>query len=355
MARRQSLFAPRRRKKRYGCLTVLFLLLIALGVMVGLNSLANRFVKLTEQAITLPELPRALEGFSILHLSDLNAASLGANHEHLKKALEQESYQAVCLTGDMVGKSGNAQPLLTLLEVLGNKVPVFFIAGSSDPPPLLDTAHGDSEVFAPWVRQAQAKGASYLDRPWALEEEGSRIWFCPADMFELDLASARRAYQDRVNQLKASSNPAAPDTGVQLRLAEYQLRIVETKIAARAEIRPGDTIVALRHHPPDPEVLAEMRDAAESTGALLPQVYLSGQLNGGQARLPGLGPIYLPPQEGRTGGWLPGEEGISGLSVYKGQAVYISPGLGVSSYYPIPIRLFNRPTATLIQLTRRLR
>jgi predicted MPP superfamily phosphohydrolase len=98
-----------------------------------------------------------------------------------------------------------------------------------------------------------------------------------------------------------------------------------------------------------------MRDAAESTGALLPQVYLSGQLNGGQARLPGLGPIYLPPQEGRTGGWLPGEEGISGLSVYKGQAVYISPGLGVSSYYPIPIRLFNRPTATLIQLTRRLR
>lgn len=352
---RHSLFAPRRRKKRYGCLTVVFLMLLSLGMLVGLNSLANRFVKLETQSITLPELPRALEGFTILHLSDLNAASLGANHEHLRKALDKESYQAVCLTGDMVGKSGKVQPLLELLDVLGNKAPVFFIAGSGDPPSLLDAAHGDSEVFSPWVRQAQAKGAVYLDRPWALEEEGSRIWFCPADMFELDLASARRAYQDRTAALKASDNPASPQTGAQLRLAEYQLKTTQTKLAARNEIRAGDTMVALRHHPPDPEVLAEMRQAAEGASAHLPQVYLSGQFNGGQARLPWLGPVYLPPQEGGRGGWLPGDEDISGLSVYKGQAVYISPGLGVSSYYPVPVRLFNRPTATLIQLTRRLR
>ena len=356
MARRmESLFARKPRKKRYGCLTVLVLLLVSLGVMVGVNSLSNRFVRLAEQLVTLPELPQALEGFTILHLSDLNAASLGAEHEHLRNALDKESFQAVCLTGDMVGKSGNVKPLLALLDVIGSRAPVFFIAGSGDPQPLLGAAHGDSEVLAPWVRQAQSRGAVYLDRPWALEEEGSRIWFCPADLFELDLDNAARAYQERVKALKASDNPAAPETGAQLRLAEYHLKTIRIMQTARAQMKAGDTVVVLRHHPPDPAMLGEMREAAEKGGALLPQVYLSGQLNGGQIRLPWLGPLYLPPQADGRGGWLPGDEGISGLSVYKGQSVYISPGLGVSSYYPVPLRLFNRPTATMIKLTQRLR
>ncbi len=352
---RANLFAPHRRKKRYGCLTVLFLLMISLGVVVGLNSLANRFVKLAVQPVTLPELPRELEKFTILHLSDLNAASLGRNHEHLRQALDKESFQAVCLTGDMVGKSRNVEPLLALLEVIGGRAPVFFIAGSGDPEPLLSAPRGGSEVLAPWVREAQAGGAAYLDRPWALEEEGKRIWFCPADMFELDLDNARRAYQERVRTLKASAGPASPENGAQLRLAEYQLKTVETKIAAKARMKAGDTVVALRHRPPDPDMLAEMRASAGKAGTLLPQLYLSGQLNGGQTCLPWLGPLYLPPQDDGRGGWLPGEKGISGLSVYQGQSVYISPGLGVSSYYPLPLRLFNRPTATLIELTSRLR
>ena len=100
MARRPGLFGPRRRRIRYGCLTVVFLLMISLGLMVGLNSLSNRFVRLAVQPLTLPELPRGLAGFEILHLSDLHGATLGANHEHLRKALEGESFQAVCLTGD---------------------------------------------------------------------------------------------------------------------------------------------------------------------------------------------------------------------------------------------------------------
>ncbi|MDD4080187.1 MAG: metallophosphoesterase [Eubacteriales bacterium] len=355
MARRQGLFGPRRRRKRYGCLAVVFLLLISLGVMIGLNSLSNRFVKLEIQALTLPDLPRALEGFAILHLSDLNAATLGSNHEHLRKALEGESYGAVCLTGDMVGKGGNAQPMIKLLDVIGDKVPVILIAGAGDPAPLLSFPRGDAEVLAPYIREAQARGAVYLDRPVMMEEDGARIWFCPADTFELDLLSAQRAYQDRLNQLNTGDNPASPENAAQIRLVEYQLKMLEDSAAARAEMKPEDIIVALRHHPPETRLLDELREAAEGTAAPLPDVYLSGQYNNGQARLPGLGPIYLPPQADGRGGWLPGDQGLSGLNYVKGQAVYISPGLGVSSYYPIPIRLFNRPAATLIQLTSRLR
>jgi len=352
MSRGQGLFVPRRRRVRYGCLTVVILLLISLGLMVGFNSLANRFVKLVVQPITLPDLPRALEGFDILHLSDLNAASLGNKHEHLRKTLENKSFQAVCLTGDMVGKSGDAAPLMDLLDLLGQKAPVFLIAGSGDPPPL--SASADGEVLAPYILMAQARGAVYLDRPVLLEENGARIWFCPADTFELDLESARRAYQDRAQSLRAGDLSSA-DTAAQLRLVEYQLVMLEESLAAKALMRAGDTVLALRHHPPETRLLNELREEAEERATLLPQIYLCGQYNNGQARLPGLGPIYLPPQADGRGGWLPGDEGISGLHFTKGQAVYISPGLGVSGYYPIPVRLFNRPVATHIQLTSRLR
>ncbi len=51
---------------------------------------------------------------------------------------------------------------------------------------------------------------------------------------------------------------------------------------------------------------------------------------------------------------MPGDEGFTGLSIRQGYPVYISPGLGVSSYYPLPLRLFNRPVATLVQLTARM-
>ncbi|MDD3573161.1 MAG: hypothetical protein PHP07_09490, partial [Eubacteriales bacterium] len=215
--------------------------------------------------------------------------------------------------------------------------------------------HGDAHVLAPYIKRAQAKGAVYLDWPVMLEEDGARIWFCPADLFELDLESARRAYQQRHEGLMAGDNPASPENAAQIRLVAYQLEMLADSIAARAEMKAEDTIVALRHRPPETRLLDELRQAAEGTAIFLPDIYLSGQYNNGQARLPGLGPIYLPPQADGRGGWLPGDEGISGLYFVKGQAVHISPGLGVSSYYPIPLRLFNRPAMTLIGLTSKLR
>ena len=61
--------------------------------------------------------------------------------------------------------------------------------------------------------------------------------------------------------------------------------------------------------------------------------------------------MHIPVQPDGKGGFFPGDEGFTGLSIVKGYAVYISPGLGVSSYYPLPLRLFNRPAATLVRLT----
>ncbi len=169
----KAFLPPDAGKSALGCLTIVSFL-IAIGLFLGLNSLSNRFVKLANQPIALPDLPKKLEGFRILHLSDLNAATLGAGHEHLKKALALESYEAVCLTGDMVGKSGKTGPLMTLLDIIRGKAPVFLIAGAGDPYPLLSTPRGRRGA-GPLGPGGPGQGTIYLDRPQMLEVEGSGL------------------------------------------------------------------------------------------------------------------------------------------------------------------------------------
>lgn len=355
MAGRQGrrLFAPRRRRHA-GCLTVLLLLSAAVALVLSLNGLSNRYVRLETRPVTVLELPRALEKTGILHISDLHAARLGPEQTHLRQALGKESYQAVALTGDMVGRGGNAEPFLELLDALKPGVPVFFIAGDNDPAPLLSAPHGDGEVKAPWVRAAEAKGAVYLESPVRIDVEGQAVWFVPGDLYFIDLPSASAALTEQVNALKASGKAYEPETGALLRAAEHRLDAVNAALGAMADIKPQDLVVALTHQPPGADMLGELAQEAREKNLSAPGLFLSGQFNNGQVRLPGLGPVYVPPQTDGRGGFFPGDEGFTGLSIQKGFPVHISPGLGVSGYYPVPLRLFNRPAVTLLQLTARM-
>ncbi|NLE68887.1 MAG: metallophosphoesterase [Clostridiales bacterium] len=357
MARRSEgrLFTPRK-KRRTGCITVVVLFALIIGVTLFLNTLSNRFVRLTTRRVTVLNLPRQLERFRILHLSDLNAASLGAGQENLKAALGKEAYQAVVMTGDMVGKGGNIGPMLALAQALDPRVPMLFITGDSDPDPLLAVPHGDGEVKADYIRALEEAGFIYLESPYRLEEEGQVVWFCPGELFMQDLDSARAALIELVDSLKTSDNPYESGTAARLRHAQHRLQVYEDSVAAMAQMQEGDTIVAVMHHPPDPTMLGEMallyREQEEAPPG--PSLFVAGQFNNGQARLPGLGPIYIPPQSDGSGGFFPGDEGFTGLIIHKGYPVHISPGLGNSAYYPIPLRLFNRPQMTLLELTSRM-
>ena len=344
------LFAPQRRRP-IGCLLVALLLLAALLMVLSLNSLSNRYVRLETRRVTVLNLPKQLEGFTILHLSDLNAASLGHKQENLKSALGQERYEAVVLSGDMVGKSGRVQPLLEILDLIPENVPVFLVAGDSDPPPMMDQPHGDGEVLSDYLRQAQAHGAIYLEIPYPLESGGRTIWFCPGDLFLIDLDNAYFALREYASSLQAAENPYEPLTGARLRHTQHRLAVMEASREAMKQMREGDIIIAVMHHPPDSMRLGELSQQVREAHLPSPSLFLAGQFNNGQVRLPGLGPVYIPPQPDGSGGFFPGDEGFTGLSITKGYPVHISPGLGVSGYYPLPLRLFNRPAATLLVLT----
>ena len=338
----------RKRRRHWGCLT-LFLIIRCPGGHALLTP-STGMPRLDTSKVTVLNLPKALEGFSVLHISDLNGARLGAAQENLRQALRGETFQAVALTGDMVG-GGDTQPLMELLGILPKEVPVFLVPGLADPAPLLSVPHGSGEVKAPWVLQAEALGAIYLESPHPLEADGRIVWFCPGDLFAYDLPSARNSLAAQVAALKATGDPYAPQAGAMLRYAEHRLAVTESAIQGMQAMKPGDVIIALSHRPPGDQELSELMARVKEGSLPAPSLFLCGFFNNGQARIPGLGPLFIPPQGDGRGGFLPGDQGLSGLSVRKGFTLHVSPGLGVSPAYPLPLRLFNRPAITLLKIT----
>lgn len=337
------------RKKRGGCLTVLVLLLSFVVLLLALNGLSNRFVKLIDQKVTVLELQKPMEGFSILHISDLAGAWMGEGQENIKSALGKETYNLVALTGDMVGRKGDVAPLLAFLDLVPEGIPVYLLAGDSDPSPYRLDASRPEEVKADYVLQAEERGAVFLEAPLKLEQDGKSLWVCPADSFLFDIKNAVFALNEQIRLLEGMET--TPATASQLLLARHRLSKMEESITALSEMKKGEVILALSHQPPEQEALAELSKAGKEEMRPVPSLFLAGQFNAGQLRLPGLGPLYIPRQMDGRGGFLPGDEGFVGLSIQKGFPVYISPGLGVSGYYPLPLRLFNRPGITLLRLT----
>jgi len=76
---------------------------------------------------------------------------------------------------------------------------------------------------------------------------------------------------------------------------------------------------------------------------------LAGHFVAGQWRLPGIGPVYVP-----EAGWFPGDKGIVGMQRINSVNQYITGGVGASSFYPMPGRVYNPPMVNLLSFTARL-
>ena len=131
---------------------------------------------------------------------------------------------------------------------------------------------------------------------------------------------------------------------------EYQLDRAQRIRDAREAMTEDDICIVLTHAPLGQDFIS----GTSQLGVVNPLIsridlVLAGHLNGGQAVLPFVGPIYLP---GR--GAFPGTQNVSGLSRVGEFLQHISPGLGVNPRHVIPMRLFNPPTITLIKLTNKI-
>jgi len=348
-------------------LLVLMSLIALLAVFTMIDS---NYVRVEQVQVVIPGMDSAFEGFSILHISDLHGKRFGAKQQQLKRALDNVHFDAVCITGDITGQgTGPYDAFYELLEILepSAKRPVFFVAGDDDPPALIGEPGATADVLAEFIIGAQRRGAIYVDAPQRfngtdrLRAVGKSVWIMPGSLLGLDLKNAQDQYENQLRKDQESENANSPGIKARERLIKHQLEVLERAQAAYDPespdyMQPGDLRVALVHTPLRPDFIRTLQNAggantAGSAYARVLDLVLAGHYNGGQVRLPFIGPVYVPGDDLPRSGWFPGNRRVQGLSQVSGIAQHISPGLGTSSAYSVPIRLFNSPRVTVLRLT----
>lgn len=353
---KDPLFAPER--KRHPALAFLVILLVfLLATLLTLNYINNSRVDLLRQRVTVPNLPSSMENFSILHISDLHGLYFGANQERFASAIRGLSYNVVCITGDISGKSGDADAFLRLLDVLDPNVPVYFIVGDEDPDPILATPHRTDGAKNAFIQQAEAKGAVYLDAPYKITVGKSTLWLAPEWVYTLDVAASETGLVDRQRELL--SEPASAARRAAMEAVEYQLDQLARIQAARREVADDDIHIAVTHHPLQLSAMASLQEwTATDNDSYVRKIslVLAGHYAAGQWRLPGVGAVRVPLSAGLgNNGWFPGDQQVVGLSSVMGIPQYISPGLGPCAVSGLPnFRLFNTPAVTLLTLTTKM-
>ena len=329
---------------------VLILLPILIVSLFVLNITVSRRVRLQELRLTILNLPADLEGFSILHLSDLHGARFGENQKAIGTELGTTRYSCVVMTGDMLGEGGDVQPLLELIALMPDDTPKFLIPGDTDGPAVDSSAHSSLSVYTAWAEELQAAGVQILDLPASITREKGRIWFIPESLYALDLDGMRKVYQKQLADLNNRKTTLTADDAARYRSLEYELQRIDTLQEMIKDFQPADIQVVLTHTPLSTDYVADLVSWSEKEDLFsmrYASLILAGHYNGGQWRIPFVGAVYVPEL-----GWFPKDEEVQGLSYTDGIPQYISPGLGADPHYEHqPGRIFNTPVITKITLT----
>ena len=218
--RNQYIFASELTKRhrshrfRNAVLLILPILIISLYV---LNITVSRRVQLQEIRLTMLNLPDDLESYSILHLSDLHGARYGEKQKAFATALGTTRYSCVVMTGDMLGKDGDVEPLLELIALMPPDTPKFLIPGDTDGPLVDSKAHSSLSVYTDWVERLTAAGVQILDRPVLITREKGRIWFVPEELYAMDLEGMRNVFRKQIGELNDRATTLTADDAARIR------------------------------------------------------------------------------------------------------------------------------------------
>ena len=211
----------------------------------------------------------------VLHLTDLHGGEPGIRERAILRAIDEEHPDLVVLTGDTVDR-GSFAPYLEFLRSLHAPLGVFAVDGN-------------------WEH-------------WRPAGDESATWASAGIIF---LRNESRKLRDDLWIVGLDDETAgASDIDGALR-----------------DVPPSAATLAIFHSPITFERLAGRVSVA-----------LAGHTHGGQVRLPGLGPLWLPQGSGRF---------VAGRYEDRGSTLWISRGVGTSI---APVRFFCRPEITLVEL-----
>ncbi len=341
----------RQKRARRRVVTLLGVLLFLVFAFFMGNLMTSRHIVVEDLQVTVLDLPKDLEEYSILHISDLHGARFGEKQKAVASALGTRRYSCVVITGDVLGPDRDVTPLLELIALMPGETPKYYIPGDMDGDPIDYSAHGSLSVYTDWAEQMIRAGVTILDRPVSETRKKGTIWFIPEELYAIDLDGLEATYRTQMDILNQRAASLTADDAARIRATGYQLaRIAEIRELKR-QVKPEDVQIVLTHTPLSEEYVSGTAAWGEKGAAFsirYASMILAGHYNGGQWRLPFGGAIYVPEL-----GWFPEDSEIMGLGYLNGVPQYISPGLGSDPHYTYqPGRLYNRPVITRITLTR---
>lgn len=208
-----------------------------------------------EVAITLERLPKKLDGFRIVHLSDLHHSPF-THIDHIARAVTAASKlkpHIVVLTGDFVSHDAEyIKPVAKILGELKGKYGSFACLGNHD-------HWTDADMV---TKELQTAGVKVLvNEGFRFEAKGSSFWLCGVDdhmVGKTDLPSALKgAFPDEMKLLLAH-NPIifrkAVAAGIDLTLSghthggQIKVRDPEKRILPRRKLSSG------LHHRKDSQI-----------------------------------------------------------------------------------------------------
>ena len=253
----------------------------------------NYTVRLQTVHISAPRLPAAFSGLRVAQLSDLHGMHFGPQNAWLLRCVQNARPDLIALTGDLADAHTELDTLRPTLQALCRIAPVYFVTGNHE-----------------WVLPRARRQTLFklLDS-------------CGVTRLENRYVPLRRG--DATLWLAGVGDPNGPADQPAPSALFAELR---------AEAGPDACILLLAHR-------NDLLDTWVQLGA---DVVLCGHAHGGVVRLPGLGGLFGPQKT-----WLP--EFDAGLFSRGGTQMYVSPGLG--TLRGLPLRLFDRPTVSLLVLT----
>ncbi len=355
MGRRKSgyIFAQNKPNRHYGVwLAILAFLLTATLAGVLINYGYNSNVSISTERVRIMNLDSSYEGFRVLHLSDLHAGDVAYDTEQWESLFYGTRFDAVVMTGDMVGSSGDFEPLLALIatiQAFNATAPIYFIAGDDDPEPIISTYRGSPEVYNDWVRLAVEAGAIYLDRPIAQTVGKKTVWFVPQSLYDVDAEGMVQTLEIQKLAMEEEGLQYEASTATAYRALCYRLEVMEETVTATKAMLSTDLQIAVNHVPLDTDYIRtsiEWADQSVVFNFRNISLLMAGDYVGGQWRLPGVGAIYSP-----VLGWFPEDSDLMGMQRINSLNQFISGGLGASETYPMKGRLFNPPSCTILYFT----
>jgi uncharacterized protein len=284
-----------KKKLLYGISLILLVFLIYVII-------DNNRVYVNEVTISHNQLPDQFNHFKILQITDLHGKTFGTNQDRLINKINELEFDVIFLTGDYLDDFGdeNYKPLEDLLEGLPKEKPIYYVLGNQE-------VVGNYE-FIPHTR------IEIMD---LLEDYGATHIY-PIQKIEKDDASIFL-------------------TGISYKEEEFKkLNFIPER----------DFNIAVIHRPIDYDV----DERFKVIGKLHETDYnisIAGHTHGGQIRLPFIGAIIGPNNEGL----FPPESEIYGLHAdNNNRKNFISSGLGNTGPWFLQFRLFNPPEIALITL-----